>query len=234
MILLFVYVLLFTSIAFCMEQQKDMHMPLSKVQDTVQEFDLVAFDRNLQELISAGSALECGRVWESPPYSSHESVPGSEEEEEAPFVGRPQLSLFDAVVQLNDQCIKHCLHEGASLQVKDEQGKTLLHHLAKRDIYALQTVSALMFAPRKNVVDTILKLRLRHNAIYPRMVNWHIAGLVRVLLMQDKQGNIPLDYAKVDRDAQWQCYFQVNHGYWQKYFSTDIMLGYINLCAGEK
>lgn len=142
------------------------------------------------------------------------------------------LTFYNAVLEGQNQQITRCLLTGVSLQTKDAQGKTVFHHLAvkEKEFQAHATLCILISTPRKYVVDTVRAIALQGN-LYSRLTKWHIAGLVRVLLMQDDDGNIPLDYIDQDSPDKWHCYFQVDPAYIEKHFGNGIMQKYIKACG---
>lgn len=127
-------------------------------------------------------------------------------DEELMYKG-PPLDMRDAVIKRFNRRIKELLCNGVSLQERDQDGRTIFHHLAQQDLDALSTWQALFYTPRKQVFDTInkipnLKDRYRH------MAKWHIAGLIRALLLQDKWGRHAANYARlISKEEEWRTLF---------------------------
>lgn len=145
------------------------------------------------------------------------------------------LCFYNAVLEGRHKQIIRCLLTGVSLQIKDTQGKTVFHHLAvkARELHAPSTLYVLISTPRKYVFDTARSMALQGN-IYSRFTKWHIAGLVRVLLMQDNDGNMPVDYIDQASSDRWHCFFQIDSAYLEKHFGNAITEKYIKACGKKK
>ncbi|MGE0009289.1 MAG: hypothetical protein AB7F19_02000 [Candidatus Babeliales bacterium] len=149
-----------------------------------------------------------------------------------PTENEQEVSFYQAVLTGNDKRVVDCLQGGASLQERDASGKTVFHHLAAADTQAKSTLFVLLCTPRGQVIETVRKISLPGKT-YSLFMKWHVAGLVRVLLMQDNEGQIPLDCVKED-SLEWQKYFQANPALITSLLGKTIILRYINAYSPKK
>ncbi len=138
--------------------------------------------------------------------------------------------LFKAVLQSDSCTVRDCLLRGASLQERDRQGRTIFHHVAFQGKAAQETISAIVYTPRKYVIDSV-KTMYEFGNIHVFAMRWHIAGLVRALLMVDNHGYTPLEYVC---DESLRRYFYAEVGHFRACFGKDILFKYVTLQTDEK
>jgi len=136
-------------------------------------------------------------------------------------------ALHDAVVYGKKEEVRQLLQDGAPILVKDERGMTVFHCIAQQaGLAGKDTLKALFISPRLCVVRTIEKMNIPPEQRIERMCKWHIAGLVKGLLMRDAEGKTSQESAQNNIIFWWSAYFCPDPGWLAEEFGADIWQGY--------